>query len=186
MGLKATIRIDGVPLGYHRIAQLGVEVNSMNYITVFSYLSQDERELEDDPEGEQPYRHAWIVQTDYDPDMSVNTAYGYLKTLADFDGAEDVIEGWASGKSYFYDDEVTDEGEVYVCKQPHTAQSGQEPHLTPALWVKKQVEWEEWMQPGSTNPYMKGSHVTHNGKRWESDIDYNVFEPGVAGWTEVA
>lgn len=24
--------------------------------------------------------------------------------------------------------------------------------------------------------------VRHNGKVWISDIDFNVFEPGVAGW----
>lgn len=43
----------------------------------------------------------------------------------------------------------------------------------------------EWEQPDSTNPYMKGDHVIHNGSEWVSDIDYNVFEPGVAGWSVV-
>lgn len=184
MGLKATIKIDGVPLGYHRISQLSVDVNHLNYITVFSYIDQDERDTEDDPEAPRPYCHAWIVQTDYDPDMSVNSAYDFLKTLAEFEDAEDIIENWAPGKSYFYDDEVMDEGEVYQCKQPHTSAPGQEPHLTPALWVKKKTEWEDWVQPQSTNPYMKGDKVKHNGKKWVSTIDYNVFEPGVAGWEE--
>ena len=44
----------------------------------------------------------------------------------------------------------------------------------------------EWEQPDSTNPYAKGDKVTHNGKTWVSDIDGNVWEPGVYGWTEVA
>ena len=32
---------------------------------------------------------------------------------------------------------------------------------------------------------MIGDKVTHNGKTWVSVIDYNVYEPGVAGWNEV-
>ena len=43
----------------------------------------------------------------------------------------------------------------------------------------------EWEQPDSTNPYMQGDKVTHNGKTWISDIDGNVWEPGVYGWNEV-
>lgn len=42
-----------------------------------------------------------------------------------------------------------------------------------------------WEQPDSTNPYMTGDKVTHNGKTWVSDVDNNVWEPGVYGWTEV-
>ena len=32
---------------------------------------------------------------------------------------------------------------------------------------------------------MKGDKVKHNGKTWESDIDNNVWEPSVYGWSEV-
>ena len=39
----------------------------------------------------------------------------------------------------------------------------------------------EWEQPESTNPYMKGDKVKHNDKTWVSDIDNNVWEPGVYG-----
>ena len=42
-----------------------------------------------------------------------------------------------------------------------------------------------WIQPNSTNPYMKGDKVTHNGKTWVSDVDNNVWEPSVYGWSEV-
>jgi hypothetical protein len=44
----------------------------------------------------------------------------------------------------------------------------------------------EWEQPDSTNPYMKGDKVAHNSKTWVSDVDNNVWEPGVYGWTEMA
>ena len=30
-----------------------------------------------------------------------------------------------------------------------------------------------------------GDKVTHNGKTWVSDIDNNVWEPGLHGWTEL-
>ena len=42
-----------------------------------------------------------------------------------------------------------------------------------------------WEQPESTNPYMTGDRVTHNGKTWQSTVDNNVWEPGVYGWIEV-
>ena len=28
--------------------------------------------------------------------------------------------------------------------------------------------------------------VTHGGKTWVSDVDGNIWEPGVYGWTEVS
>ena len=39
----------------------------------------------------------------------------------------------------------------------------------------------EWIQPDSTNPYMIGDKVTHNGVTYESLVDNNVWEPGAAG-----
>ena len=45
-----------------------------------------------------------------------------------------------------------------------------------------------WTQPDSTNGYSEGDVVTHNGKRWESTADNNVWEPGSTGapWQELA
>jgi hypothetical protein len=31
-----------------------------------------------------------------------------------------------------------------------------------------------------------GAKVSHNGKHWISDVDNNVWEPGVYGWSEEA
>ena len=42
----------------------------------------------------------------------------------------------------------------------------------------------DWVQPDSTNAYAKGDKVRHNGKIWVSDLDGNVWEPGVYGWSE--
>lgn len=46
-------------------------------------------------------------------------------------------------------------------------------------------EWPEWVQPkGAHDACSKGSKVTHKGKIWVSNLDANVWEPGVSGWTE--
>ena len=37
----------------------------------------------------------------------------------------------------------------------------------------------------STNSYAKGDKVTYNGKTWVSEVDNNIWEPGVYGWEEV-
>ena len=60
------------------------------------------------------------------------------------------------------------------------------PDATPALWVVVSIdEYPEWAQPaGAHDAYAKGSKVTHNGKKWISSYDANVWEPGVYGWEE--
>ena len=46
-------------------------------------------------------------------------------------------------------------------------------------------EYPEWVQPtGAQDAYAKDSKVTHNGKKWISSYDANVWEPGVYGWEE--
>ena len=78
-------------------------------------------------------------------------------------------------------------GALYKCVQAHTPQSDWTPDKTPALWVKVSLEeWPEWIQPaGAHDAYNKGDKVTHNGKKWSSDVDANVWEPGVHGWSEI-
>ena len=43
-------------------------------------------------------------------------------------------------------------------------------------------EWPDWVQPkGAHDAYSKGSKVNHKNKHWISNIDSNVWEPGVTG-----
>lgn len=88
--------------------------------------------------------------------------------------------------AYSVGDRVQYNGTLYKCIQAHTAQSDWTPDATPALWVIVTVEeWPEWVQPtGSHDAYAKDAKVTHNGERWISDVDSNVWEPGVYGWTK--
>lgn len=42
-----------------------------------------------------------------------------------------------------------------------------------------------WKQPeGAHDAYKKGAEVSHKGSVWTSDVDNNVWEPGVYGWTK--
>ena len=97
---------------------------------------------------------------------------------------------WAAGVTYTAAYKVQRSGKLWRCLQNHTSQDGWEPESAPSLWAKVLIPDEtvvpEWEQPDSTNPYSAGDKVTHNGKTWVSDIDNNVWEPGVYGWSEVS
>ena len=95
---------------------------------------------------------------------------------------------WAAGQAYTAGYKVQYGGKLWRCLQAHTSQTGWEPENAASLWAKVLIPDEtvvpEWEQPGSTNPYMAGDKVAHNGKTWVSSIDNNVWEPGVYGWIE--
>lgn len=92
-------------------------------------------------------------------------------------------------KPYQTGDRVQYNERLYKCIQNHTAQSDWTPDVAVSLWVEvtdPAIEYPEWVQPtGSTDAYAKGDKVSHNSKHWISDVDSNVWEPGVYGWTEV-
>ena len=98
-----------------------------------------------------------------------------------------LFENWAVGVAYSVGDRRQYKGLLYRCVQAHISQSDWTPDITPALWVRTSTEeWPEWIQPtGAHDAYNKGDKVSHNAKHWISDIDANVYEPGVACWTEV-
>ena len=92
---------------------------------------------------------------------------------------------WTVDIQYTVGTRVTHKDVVYKCLHDHTSQADWEPGAASSLWAKclSGDTVEEWEQPDSTNPYMKGDKVTHNGSTWVSDIDNNVWEPGVYGWS---
>lgn len=87
-------------------------------------------------------------------------------------------------KAYSIGDRVQYDEKLYKCVQAHTAQSDWAPDITPNLWTRVSVdEYPEWIQPtGAQDAYMMGDKVTHNGLRWISDLDYNVYEPVAGGF----
>lgn len=104
-----------------------------------------------------------------------------------FDAAE-LFPMWAL-KDYAVGDRVQYEGNLYKCLQAHMAQSDWTPDTAVSLWVKvddPSIEWPDWVQPvGAQDAYPQGAKVSHNEKHWISDVDSNVWEPGVYGWAEL-
>ena len=96
---------------------------------------------------------------------------------------------WRPGVYYEVGIRVLYNGILYKVLTAHTSQDDWTPDAAPSLFAKVLIPDEtvvpEWEQPDSTNPYSAGDKVTHNGKTWVSDIDNNVWEPGVYGWAEL-
>lgn len=113
---------------------------------------------------------------------------GNAQTMTDNDALEavELFPVWGEGEAYYVGERVQHGGVLYEVLQAHTSQDGWEPDKAPSLFAKVLIPdpdvIPEWEQPDSTNPYMKGDKVTHNGKTWVSVVDNNVWRPGVYGW----
>lgn len=97
-----------------------------------------------------------------------------------------LYDRWQEGREYAVGDRLYYEGKLWRVLIGHVSQAAWQPDISPSLFAEVLIPdpsvIPEWVQPGSTNPYMKGDKVRHNGHIWISTMDYNVFEPGVAGW----
>lgn len=100
-----------------------------------------------------------------------------------------MFERWEPDKNYDVGKRVCHNDKLYKVLIQHTSQATWTPDVSPSLFAEVLIPdptvIPEWVQPGSTNPYMKGDKVRHNGSVWESSVDNNVWEPGVYGWLEV-
>lgn len=79
-------------------------------------------------------------------------------------------------------------GKLYNCVQAHTSQENWNPEDAASMWAitaDPTEEWPAWSQPiGAHDAYAAGAKVSHQEKHWISDLDGNVWEPGIYGWTE--
>lgn len=91
MALYKEIRQDdGVTTKYHRILFLNKTVNHHNSIAVLSYVDTESRTQEQESILAQPYQKSVTYEIAYDENMTIEGAYDYLKTLPQFEGAEDI------------------------------------------------------------------------------------------------
>jgi hypothetical protein len=102
MAIKKRVTADnGIVTEYHRVVLVRIDVNQHNTILVHSYLNEDGRQIEKDYAAglykdveagfmKFPYVDAKYLHPAYDENMTVKGAYEYLKTLPQFEGAEDV------------------------------------------------------------------------------------------------
>lgn len=114
--------------------------------------------------------------------------------LADTNAMEvaDLYPQWAVDVAYSVDDIVKyginadNETQLYRVVQAHTSQSDWTPDKSPSLY--KKIGFDEsgtpiWTQPlGAHDAYQTGDIVMHNGQKWKSTVDNNVWQPGVYGW----
>lgn len=104
--------------------------------------------------------------------------------------AVELYPAWQTDTAYTVDERIRYNSTLYRCVQAHTSQADWTPDATPALWtVVSLEEWPEWVQPtGAQDAYANGDKVSHNGKHWISEVDGNVWEPGIYGnlWSEAS
>lgn len=96
---------------------------------------------------------------------------------------------WQENKNYQVNDRIFYNGILYKCLQSHTSQSTWTPTEAHSLWSQVLIPdtnvIPDWIQPDSTNPYMKGDKVKYNGRTYECTIDNNVWQPDVYGWKQI-
>lgn len=117
-----------------------------------------------------------------------------LRTVIDDETAvttPNFFQAWnENGEEYAVGDRIKYNGKLYKVLTAHISQPTWTPDAAASLFAEilpgqDGTDIGEWVQPDSTNPYMKGDKVTHNGQIWQSDVDNNVWEPGVYGWSVV-
>ena len=103
-----------------------------------------------------------------------------------------IFEAWQVGVDYKVGKKLVYEEVLYKVLQDHTSQETWTPKDAPSLFARVLVDDGgavlDWVQPDSTNPYMKGDRVKFEGKIYESLIDNNVWSPTAypAGWKEIS
>lgn len=106
----------------------------------------------------------------------------------------DVYPKWSSNSKTYkagdivaYGKNADGETQLYTVLQDHTSQTDWTPNTATSLF--KAVGFTDtgvaiWTQPfGATDAYAAGDVVQHKDAFWTSDVDGNVWEPGVYGWT---
>ena len=100
----------------------------------------------------------------------------------------EVFTPWEPNVNYAIGNLRTYREVLYKCIQAHRSQEDWTPDVAVSLWVKAgdpADEWPEWSQPiGAQDAYMEGDKVSHKEKHWVSNVNSNVWEPGIYGWTE--
>lgn len=127
----------------------------------------------------------------YDAAMTVREsmdAAGSMLTDEQAASVPALYSAWETGTAYNAGDRRTYGGVLYKCLQAHTSQVDWTPDVAVSLWATVLIPdpdvIPDWVQPDSTNAYMKGDKVRYNGVVYRSLIDNNVWSPDAypAGW----
>ena len=100
-----------------------------------------------------------------------------------------LFKHWQEEQTYEVGERIYYNEVLYTVLQAHTSQASWTPDAAPSLFAQVLIPDTniiyDWVMPSSTNPYMKGDKVKHNGSNWESEVDNNVWEPGIYGWRQI-
>ena len=88
---------------------------------------------------------------------------------------------------FSYGENAVGDPQLYQVLQAHTSSAEWTPDTSTSLYKAIGVStngYPEWVQPlGASDAYNKGDEVSYDNKIWVSDVDANVWQPGVYGWT---
>lgn len=114
--------------------------------------------------------------------------------VADMMEVATVFPKYAVGKAYktkevfSYGENAVGDPQLYQVLQNHTSAEQWTPDATPSLYKAIGVTEDGiavWVQPlGASDSYNTGDKVSHKDAIWESEVDNNVWEPGVYGWVQ--
>lgn len=96
--------------------------------------------------------------------------------------------GYKTGDIFRWGANGDGETQLYQVLQDHVSSAEWKPETAVSLYKKIGFSGDVpiWTQPlGQSDAYMLNDVVMHNGEKWQSDYDNNVWEPGVFGWHTV-
>lgn len=110
-----------------------------------------------------------------------------MMEIADVYPAYAVGKAYKTGDVFRYGENEDGETQLYQVLQDHTSHEEWKPDESPSLYKKVGFTPSGipiWTQPlGASDAYQAGDVVQHNDHVWTSDVNNNVWEPGVYGWT---
>lgn len=97
--------------------------------------------------------------------------------------------GYKAGDIFRHGEDQNGDPQLYQVLSAHVSAPQWKPEESPSLYKKIGVTAGGvmiWTQPlGAGDAYMQGDRVSFEGEIWQSDIDANVWQPGVYGWSRV-
>ena len=103
-----------------------------------------------------------------------------------------IYDPWVEGKAYSVGEFVTygensvGDPQLYKVVQAHVSQTDWKPDAVASLYVAIGLDEQGcpvWSQPtGAHDAYNKGDIVCYDDVLWVSEVDGNVWQPGLSGW----
>lgn len=121
----------------------------------------------------------------YAANLSEDEALVIASVYPDWDGNN---KSYKTGDWLKYGEDELGDARLYQVLQDHTSAPEWTPDTATSLYKRVGISEDgtpKWVQPvGATDAYKKGDVVEHKDAKWVSDIDNNVWEPRVYGWTK--